>query len=93
MRGHVPWLTKRMVLTKLRAVTQDTNVVALYYALGLIRNARAHRGCEAKIRGAASALAFCLAHSLDFAEAMGWTTGAPGRGRGLPSSSVIGCHP
>ena len=54
----------------------DTNVQMLYMSLNLIKLVRAQPGCEAKIRGAASALGFCLDYSLDVAPDMGRTTGA-----------------
>ena len=47
-----------------------------YYALGILSFCRAQRGCEAKIRGIAKPLAFCMQHSLDIVEELGNTTAA-----------------
>jgi hypothetical protein len=55
---------------------QDTDHGALFKALGWLARCSSLAGCEAKIRGAATALAFCLEHSLDFAEEFGMTTGS-----------------
>jgi hypothetical protein len=54
----------------------DTNHVALFHSLCLLRNCRSQPGCEAKIRRLAPALAFCLEHDLDWAEQVGMTTGS-----------------
>ena len=55
---------------------RDTNNSMLTLALGLLAKCGAQPGCEAKIRGAATALGFCLENSLDCMEEMGLTTGA-----------------
>ena len=55
---------------------RDTNHSAVFVALGLLASVGTQPGCEAKIRGAASALAFCLENSLDQIEALGLTTGS-----------------
>ena len=52
----------------------DTDHMVVYSALGHLRNGRALPGCEAKIRGVAPALAFCLEHNLDVMEEAGPTT-------------------
>ena len=52
----------------------DTNHVALFHSLCLLRNCRSQPGCEAKIRRLAPALAFCLEHDLDCVEQLGMTT-------------------
>jgi hypothetical protein len=52
----------------------DTNHIALFHSLCLLRNCRSQPGCEAKIRRLAPALAFCLEHDLDNAEQLGMTT-------------------
>ena len=52
----------------------DTNHIALFHSLCLLRNCRSQPGCEAKIRRLASALAFCLEHDLDSLEQLGMTT-------------------
>ena len=44
-------------------------------ALGILVRCRSQPGCEVKIRGAASALAFCMENSLDLMEELGYTTG------------------
>jgi hypothetical protein len=54
----------------------DTNHAVLIMALSFLPRCRTHPGCEAKIRGAAGALAFCLEHSLDQLVELGYTTGA-----------------
>jgi hypothetical protein len=55
---------------------QDTHHGALYMAMSLVRTCRAQPGCEAKIRGAADALAFCLMNDLDYMVELGNTTAA-----------------
>ena len=55
---------------------QDTHHGALYMAMSLVRTCRAQPGCEAKIRGAADALAFCLMNDLDYLVELGNTTAA-----------------
>jgi len=55
---------------------QDTDHGVLQVSLAFLPKIAGQPGCEAKIRGAASALAFSLEHSLDFMEELGWTTGA-----------------
>jgi hypothetical protein len=54
----------------------DTDHVAVFCSLAIVGSVRAQPGCEAKIRGAASALAFCLENSLNQIEEMGLTTGS-----------------
>ena len=54
----------------------DTDHGALAYVLGWLSKMGSQPGSEAKIRGAASALAFCLENSLDCMEEIGSTTGA-----------------
>ena len=53
----------------------DTDHSPLTVALALLATCRTHPGCESKIRGAATALGFCLENSLDFMEELGATTG------------------
>ena len=53
----------------------DTDYASTF-SLGLINVCRNHAGCEAKIRGAADALTFCLDNSLNFMEDVGFTSGA-----------------
>jgi len=55
---------------------EDTDHYMLILSLGFLPKTAGQPGCEAKIRGAASALAFSLEHSLDVVEELGWTTGA-----------------
>eukprot|EP01043_Picozoa_sp_COSAG02_P041987 COSAG02_NODE_3530_length_6609_cov_13.933794_6_plen_300_part_01 len=55
---------------------QDTNHGVLQYALSWLSVCGSLAGCEATIRSAATALAFCLENSLDFCEEIGATTGA-----------------
>lgn len=55
---------------------QDTDHVALQFALSFVSKCSSYPGCEPKVRGVASALAFCLEHSLDTMEELGYTTGA-----------------
>ncbi len=55
---------------------QDVCHNAINYTLVILTKCRAEPGCEAKIRGAAGALAFCLEHDLDLMEQLGNTTGA-----------------
>jgi hypothetical protein len=55
---------------------QDTDHSMLQVSLSFLPKTAGQPGCEAKIRGAASALAFSLEHSLDCVEELGWTTGA-----------------
>eukprot|EP01043_Picozoa_sp_COSAG02_P035564 COSAG02_NODE_2555_length_8532_cov_7.259900_5_plen_292_part_00 len=55
---------------------QDTNHSVLYFALSLLTKCSDQPGCEAKVRGVAAALAYCLEHSLDFMAELGKTTGA-----------------
>eukprot|EP01046_Picozoa_sp_COSAG06_P031973 COSAG06_NODE_3160_length_5756_cov_2.071946_1_plen_196_part_00 len=59
---------------------QDTDHGVLNYVIMLLSRCSSHPDCEAKIRGVASELAFCLEHSLDFAEEVG-TTSASYAGR------------
>jgi hypothetical protein len=55
---------------------QDVDHFALNYALVFLSKCGSYPGCESKIRGVASALAFCLEHSLEVMEELGYTTGA-----------------
>ena len=55
---------------------RDTNHSTLALALCLLTACSTQPGCEAKIRGAATAIAFCLENSLDYMEELGGTTGA-----------------
>jgi hypothetical protein len=55
---------------------QDTNHVALYYALNVVQFCRREPGCEAKIRRAADALAFCLMNDLEYCRDLDTTTAA-----------------
>jgi hypothetical protein len=52
----------------------DTNHIALFNSLCVLRNCRSQPGCEAKIRRLAPALAFCLEHDLDYMEQLGVTS-------------------
>jgi hypothetical protein len=54
---------------------QDTNHSVLYFALSWLSVCSSLAGCEATIRSAATALAFCLENSLDLIEELGATTG------------------
>jgi hypothetical protein len=53
----------------------DANHQLVYMSLQIIMYARDQPGCEARIRAAAAALAFCLDYSLDVCPEMGRTTG------------------
>lgn len=53
----------------------QTNRSVLYAALGTLTRCREHPKIEEKIRGVASALAFCLENDLDVIEALGATIG------------------
>lgn len=56
---------------------QDTDHCALFFALSVLQRCSSRPECEAKIRsGAATALRFCLEHSLEAAEEIGMTTGS-----------------
>eukprot|EP01047_Picozoa_sp_COSAG01_P085103 COSAG01_NODE_18550_length_1067_cov_0.817526_2_plen_216_part_01 len=55
---------------------QDTNHAVLIMALSWLAKCSSLGGCEATIRSAATALAFCLENSLDQMEELGYTTGA-----------------
>jgi hypothetical protein len=55
---------------------QDTDHFSLSIALAYVSKCSSYPGCELKVRGLASALAFCLEHSLDTAKELGYTTGA-----------------
>jgi hypothetical protein len=48
----------------------------VYFLLSLISKGSGQPGCEAKIRGLAKALGFCLENSLDMHSDMGMTSGA-----------------
>jgi hypothetical protein len=55
---------------------QDTDHSCLMYVLTfLAKYGSQHPSCEAKIRGSAAALAFCLENSLDSNQELGYTTG------------------
>ena len=54
---------------------QDTSHAVLYFALSWLSVCSRLAGCEAAIRNAATALAFCLENSLDHCEELGVTTG------------------
>ena len=54
----------------------DTNHGVLPMTLGYLAKCGTQPGCEAKIRAAATALAFCLENSLDFVEDVGNTMGS-----------------
>ena len=55
---------------------QTVEHMGLYSTMSVVSRCCSHPGCEDKIRGVASALAFCLEHSLEYAEATGQTTGS-----------------
>ncbi len=55
---------------------QDISSLALFMALSWLPKCSSLVGCEAKIRGAATALAFCLENSLDVLAELGMTTAA-----------------
>eukprot|EP01043_Picozoa_sp_COSAG02_P056355 COSAG02_NODE_6671_length_3427_cov_2.969050_5_plen_168_part_00 len=55
---------------------QDTNPNAIVCALRFLPLCARRPGCEAKIRGIAPALGFCLDHSIESMEELGNTTGA-----------------
>jgi hypothetical protein len=55
---------------------RDTDHSAILFALNLLAKLASQPGCEAKVRGAASALAFSMVHSLDFMQELGYTSGA-----------------
>eukprot|EP01052_Picozoa_sp_SAG31_P001966 SAG31_NODE_66_length_28567_cov_30.222698_7_plen_413_part_00 len=69
---------------------RDTDHIAVFGALTLLVTVTrsvtvgTRPGCEAKIRGIAGALAFCLENSLDVVEVMGFTTGS--------SAAVLCCR-
>jgi hypothetical protein len=54
---------------------EDTDHGMLQVPLSFLAKTAGQPGCETKIRGVASALAFSLEHSLDMMEELGWTTG------------------
>ena len=54
----------------------DASAAVLMWALNIVKYLRSHPGCEAKIRGLGSALAFAMEHSLNFMKTFGVTTGA-----------------
>ena len=54
----------------------DVNRPALFHALAILRTCRQQPGAEARIRGLAPVLEWCLAHDLDWAEQLGLTTGS-----------------
>jgi hypothetical protein len=55
---------------------RDADHGVVITALGFLAKCGDEPGCEAKIRGAAGALAFCLENSLDAIEDMGMTSGS-----------------
>ena len=55
---------------------QDTNHSVLLMALSWLAKCSSFAGCEATIRSAATALAFCLENSLEYIEELGITTGS-----------------
>lgn len=54
---------------------QDTNHFVVMMSLSLIGVCSSQPGCEVKIRGLATVLAFCMQHSLECIEEMGNSTG------------------
>ena len=54
---------------------QDTDHSMLLMSLVYMPRIAGQPGCEAKIRSAASALTFCLSHSLEYMQELGMTTG------------------
>eukprot|EP01043_Picozoa_sp_COSAG02_P038771 COSAG02_NODE_3014_length_7551_cov_83.019995_5_plen_110_part_00 len=54
----------------------DASPAVLHHALCIVRYLRSHPGCEAKVRGLGTGLAFAMEHSLDMIRSMGMTTGA-----------------
>lgn len=54
---------------------QDVDYCVLGFVLSAVCSCINQSGCEAKIRGVASALGFCLEHSLDIMTEFGRTTG------------------
>ncbi len=55
---------------------QDTAHPVVFFAICLVHKCRSQVGCEAKIRGVAPSLLFCLEHSLDQMKDIGMTTGS-----------------
>ena len=55
---------------------QTVEHTGLYSTMSVVSRCSSHSGCEDKNRGIASALAFCLEHSLEVAEEAGQTTGS-----------------
>jgi hypothetical protein len=53
---------------------RDTHHGVLYQALVVVRDYRAHPGCEAKIRSVAGSLSFCLMNDLDYVREIGMTS-------------------
>ena len=53
---------------------RDTNHCVVLLSPGMLAKCGTQSGCEAKIRGTATALAFCLENSLDWMEEIGSTT-------------------
>jgi hypothetical protein len=62
--------------TRGTASVRDTCHITLYYMLSIVRSVVSEPGCEAQIRGVASALAFALEHDLPALPEFGATTGA-----------------
>jgi hypothetical protein len=58
------------------AGVEDTDYFGIYRALDVIKTCMDQPGCEAKVRGVASGLAFCLDHNLESAGDMGLSSGA-----------------
>ena len=55
---------------------RDTDHGVVIHTLGWLGRMGSQPGCEAKIRGTATALVFCLENSLEFIEDLGATTGS-----------------
>jgi len=74
--GFFDWCVEAVAAVAAAGVDglSDTDCCTLYAALSCLRNNRAGSGCEAKIRGVARSLAFCLMNELDWGKEMGMTT-------------------
>ena len=55
---------------------QTVDIGAVFGVITILRSAATYPDCATQIRDAASALAFAMAHSLDFCEEFGMTTGS-----------------
>ncbi len=53
-----------------------TDIGGMYGVLTVLKKSISHSTCNARIRSAASAIAFAMEHSLDFSEEFGMTTGS-----------------